>query len=346
MAIIERPYNNIIIDSTEQIETVKKNAMPEIIQGAGILQNLRNDSEVPSTQEVVTELLLSPPTTKGKPPVKGKAVQAPTPISKTNQPKQSETKSKNKRFAKPKAKKTNNPNNNNQSMLKHGQMENNQNVFYNIASTAPFVVPTSLFLQQEVQGPLEMGKTGKLYFQNEPTVEEQAYFNVMKKECPMWARHISASNWWIAGELATYFTTIRDMMYPRDGTPRDQKAVKKWMDEHSCIKSERYGGRDKDISGGDYCPHSRSNRWYINVRQPRQKGQPYVWEDYMFVSKSLVGCIDIAYDGQKKKPDDQAFKVVDNKHYAKTGYGLFFNRVFFYMSALVFMVATLFIKSR
>ena len=48
----------------------------------------------------------------------------------------------------------------------------------------------------------------------------------------------------------------------------------------------------------------------------------------MFVSKSLIGCINYTYDETKAPPHDQAFEIADPVKYATSGYGLFFNRDF------------------
>ena len=150
---------------------------------------------------------------------------------------------------------------------------------------------------------------------------------MMKKTCPIWANHVSASNWLIGGELATFFTKIQKMMYPED-VSRDAETVSKWFKEHTQIAQKRYKGHDKNCSGADFIPLSRFSRWYINIRQQRKKNSGFQWEEYMFVSKSLIGCANIKYDATKDPPNDQEFEVVDKVKHAKAGYGLFFNRSF------------------
>ena len=153
------------------------------------------------------------------------------------------------------------------------------------------------------------------------------WYALMKKTCPIWSDHISASNWLIGGEFSSFFTTVLNMMYPKD-MKRDATAISRWFDEHTSIVQKRYTGRENNVSGSDFAPVSRKTRWYIRIRPQRKKRSGFEWQDYMFVSKSLVGCENIVYDESKEPPDDQEFQVVDKIQHAKSGYGLFFNRDF------------------
>ena len=124
------------------------------------------------------------------------------------------------------------------------------------------------------------------------------------------------------------FKGIRDQMFPGDDKPRNTLVVKKWFAAHTAVVTKHYRGREKNVSGGSFMPATRNLRWYINIRGQRSKSSEWKMEDYMFISKSLVGCSNIVYDDSKKAPGDYKFTIVDPEMYAKSGYGLFFNRDF------------------
>ena len=150
----------------------------------------------------------------------------------------------------------------------------------------------------------------------------------IKREYPIYARHISVSLYPIGGELSSFFMTVKEKMFPEDWKNRDRAAVTKWLEEHTTVETKRYRGRELNASAGSFVAASKLNRWYIKVRIPRTKGGPFPWLDYMYISKSLVGCTDITYDETKEPPNDHCYTIVDPEKYAKSGYGLFFNRDF------------------
>ena len=183
---------------------------------------------------------------------------------------------------------------------------------HKVFSPSPIVIPAAL-----------------LWFQKTPTQEDRDWFEQMKKECPLVARRISVSNWPIGGELSSFFIKIKELMYPDNWKNRDRKAVEKWLKEHTEVKPKLLkGGVEKCVSTGSFLPMTNKIRHYIKVRMPRTKGGEFKWMDYMFMSKSLIGCTDIIYSENERAPNDYKYTVMDPQKYAKSGYGLFFDRDF------------------
>ena len=166
------------------------------------------------------------------------------------------------------------------------------------------------------------------WFQVEPSEDEKKANQKKRTTCPVWAKHISVSNWQIGGELGTFMVNVQNKMYPPEMGLKDKVGLTKWFQEHTTVCPKRYPGQEYNASAGSFIPASRLDRWYIKIRKPRSKHGNYPWQDYMYISKSQIGCTNIGYNATIKPPNDHTYTVVDPDLYARAGYGLFFNRDF------------------